>query len=49
MVRSHTGRDGPPTLAEGVALLEAFTAAAWARHDAEVAVVEALGRLVRAG
>ncbi|HUG84182.1 MAG TPA: hypothetical protein VMM13_06435, partial [Euzebya sp.] len=48
-VVSDTGRDGPPTVAEGVDLLDAFTAAATARHDAEVAVVDTLGRLVRAG
>ncbi len=48
-VRAGTGRDGPPTLTDGVDLLDAFTAAAHARHDAEVAVVQTLGRLVRAG
>ncbi len=48
-VRAGTGRDGPPTLTDGVDLLHAFTAAAHARHDAEVAVVQTLGRLVRAG
>ena len=48
-VTSETGRDGPPTVAEGVDLLDAFTAAATARHDAEVAVVDTLGRLARAG
>jgi hypothetical protein len=41
--------EGPPTLTEGVDLLAAFTAAAAARHDAEVAVVRTLGALLRAG
>jgi hypothetical protein len=43
------GCEPPPTLAEGVDLLDAFTAAARARHDAEVGVVRTLGVLVRAG
>jgi predicted ABC-type ATPase len=40
---------GPASLAEGVDLLEAFSAAAAARHRAEVEVVTTLGVLMRAG
>ncbi|WP_370326671.1 hypothetical protein [Euzebya sp.] len=41
--------DSAPTMTEGVDLIAAFTAAAAARHAAEVEVVRTLGRLARAG